>query len=71
MKNILILVLITLWLNPTIGITQDSKFEIKFKSEKFTPEVVTDFDKVLAPQLRSTDQAYFYRIIQFNSIPTL
>ncbi len=67
MQNTLILFLLSLI--STTGITQSSAFEIKLKSEKFTPEVMFDFQKELTPQFAELSQKHIYRIIQFYTIP--
>ena len=49
---------------------QNTEFQIKFKEENFTPEVVTNFSKALELKSAEKKQGFIYRVIQFNSIPT-
>ena len=49
---------------------QNTEFQIKFKAENFTPEVVTNFSKALELKSAEKTQGFIYRVIQFNSIPT-
>ncbi len=48
----------------------ESGYEIKLKSGKFTPTVTNDIESVIKPRLEERGQESIYRLIQFYSVPT-
>jgi hypothetical protein len=69
MKNLLFSIVL-LFGTTSLFANEHSEFEVKFKSGTIVPEVTTDFEKAITPQISELHQTYIYRVIQFYSIPT-